>query len=340
MKLRATLRVISVTLFLSAFLPGLLWAAPEKEKIVKDKAQVLFEEGLEFTKQQRFKEANEKLKQAVLLSLDTHKYHQALYLNHTATRRADQAIQFYQDLIRQHPKNGTLHYWLGRLYLDQRSLEGAVQEFKQAGALAPGDKHAFISLGLTYLRLGKHQEALEAYLQANKLDPGIAAVHVGLGDIYFKRNDQARAQTEYEEALRLDPSFVEPRYNLGVIYEKKGDPSKAEEQWKKVIEENPNAAGARERLARLYFTAGRYMDAAEEYSTLSQMKPSSPEVFFSLGETHMKLVETLKDPDERNRFKEMAADAFQWTLQLDPKNAKARKYLARLNAADAPSPKK
>ena len=349
MKSCRALRVLSITVFLLTFLPALLWAASAQEKLVKDKAQTFFDEGMAFSKQQRYKEAIEKLTQAVTLSLDTHKYHQALHLNYVATRTGAQAIQFYKDLIRGHPENGTLHYWLGRLYLDKRSLEEAVQEFKQASLLAPEDKHAFISLGLTYLRMERHQEGLDAYLRANKLDPRVAAVHVGLGDIYFKKNDYGKAQKEYEEALGLDASFGEARYNLGLIYEKKGETSKAKEQWQTLIEEDPNESRARERLARLYFKDERYLDAAREYSTLSQMRPNSPETFFALGETQMKLMETLKDPNDRNHFRVAAAEAFQWTLELDPnslgngaatRNAQARKHLARLNAKKSPSQKK
>jgi Tfp pilus assembly protein PilF len=292
------------------------------------------------SKEQRYKEASEKFTQAVMLSLDTHRYHQALHLNYVATRRGDQGIQFYKNLIREHPKNGVLHYWLGRFYLDQRLPEEAAREFKEASLLAPQDKRPFISLGLTYLQMGKEQEGMEAYLRANKLDPRVAAVHVGLGHLYFKRNDHAKAQKEYEEALEIDPSFGEARNNLGLIYEKKGELSKAEEQWKKVIEEDPNAMETRERLARLYFNAKRYRNAAEEYSTLSQMRPNSPEIFFALGESQMRLVETLTDPDERDHFKGLAADAFRWTLELNPKHPQAGKYLARLNSEKSPSRKK
>ncbi len=320
-------------------LPAVSRGASAEEKI-KDQAQLLFDEGMDLNKQRRYDEAIEKLTQAVTLSLDTHKYHQALHLTYIATRRGPHAIQFYKELIRRHPKNGTIHYWLGRLYLEKKSLEEAAQEFKEASLLAPKDEHPFISLGHAYSRLGRDKEALEAYLQANKLVPKIAVVHVGLGNIYFKRKEHGKAQKAYEEALALDASFTEARYNLGLIYEKKGEISKAVKQWQTLIEEDPNESAARERLARLYFRAERYLDAVREYSTLTQVKQNSPEIFFALGESQVMLASTLNDPDDRDALKRMAAESFQRTLELDPKNAEVRKYLARLNTPKSPTQEK
>jgi hypothetical protein len=70
------------------------------------------------------------------------------------------------------------------------------------------------------------------------------------------------------------------------------------------------------------------------------MRPNSPEIFLALGESQMKLAATLKDPDHRDHLQKAASDAFQWTLELDPKNAQARKHLARLNPKESPAPKK
>lgn len=333
-KLNAALGIPVFALIFFLFSPFSLASSPS------DAAQSYFEEASELNKQRRHDEAIEKLIQAVTLSVETHKYHQALHLTYIATRRGPQGIQLYKDLIRKNPNSGTLRYWLGRFYLERQSLEDAAREFREATRLSPRDEHGFISLGHVYLRLGKDQEALDAYLQSNKLSPRVAVVHVGIGNIYFKREDFSRAQKEYEEALELDPSFREARYNLGVIYEKKGQFSMAVKQWQTLVEEDPNESKARERLARLYFLAGEYLDAVREYATLSQVRQSSPEVFLALGEAQIMLASTLADPDDRRQLTAGAMEAFQRTLELDPKNAPARKYLDRLKTRKPSSGKK
>ncbi|MDC4227265.1 MAG: tetratricopeptide repeat protein [Candidatus Manganitrophus sp.] len=233
-----------------------------------------------------------------------------------------------------HPDSATVRYWLGRFYLEDRALEEASKEFKEATRLAPQDEHAFVSLGHVYLRMEKEKEALDAYLQANKLSPKIAVVHAGLGNIYYRRQNFDKAQKEYESALAIDPSLTEARYNLGLIYEKKGEISKAVKQWQSMVEADPNESRAREKLARVYFLGGEYLDAAKEYATLSQVKQSSPDIFLALGESQVLLAANLSDPKERQQLIAMAIQAFQRTIELDPKNAQARKYLDRLNSGN------
>lgn len=312
--------------FLLFFSPQLLFASPA------DQAKSSFEEGIELNKQRHYDEALEKFTQAVLLSLDTHIYHQALYRTSIALRRGPQEIKFYNDLAAKHPTNGVVHYWLGRFYLESQALEEAAKQFKEATRLAPQDEHGFVSLGHINARLGKEKEALEAYTRANKISPRIASVHAGMGNIYYHRKDFDKALKEYKEALAIDSSLTETRYNVGLIYEKKGEIAKAVKQWQTLIEEDPNESKAREKLARVYFLSERYLDAVREYATLSQVRQSSPEIFFSLGESQILLAASLSDQKERQQLMAMAREAFQRTLELDPKNLQARKYLDRLKS--------
>lgn len=325
------LRLIYITVVLLFLL-----AVVSRAVFSENTARSYFEEGIDLNKQRRYDEALEKFTRAVALDLESHIYHQSLFMTYIATRRGPQAIQFYKDLIKEHPKSAASHYWLGRLYLESQLLNDSVPEFREATRLAPPDEHPLISLGHVYLRLGKNEEALKTYLEANNLSPHVAVVHAGLGSIYFDRKDYVKAEKEYDEALKIDPSLTEARYNLSLIYEKKGDFPKAVKQWQMLLDEDPNESRARERLARIYFRGGQYGDAVREYSMLSQVKQNSPEVFLALGESQVMLASTLTDPAERNQLKNSAVQAFQRTLELDPSNVQARRYLNRLNSKNLP----
>jgi len=311
---------------------GVSYAATSEEQ-----AKAYFEEGTELNKQQHYDEAIDKLTKAVQLSLETHKYHQALFLTYLATRQGLKAIDVYKEMAREHPDSPAVHYWLGRLYLQSQSLDDAAREFREATRLAPKDEHAWISLGHVAYRQGKDEEAMAAYQEANKLSPKVAVVHAGLGNLYLKKNDYPKAQKEFQEALRLDPSLSEARYNLSLIYEKHGELSKAMEEWKKLLDDDPNESGARERLARAYYQRKQYADAVREYSMLSQVRQDSPEVFMALGESQVMLAASLEDPADKKQLKDLAVQSFQRTLELDPKNVQARKYLDRLSAKAQPS---
>ncbi|MBI3811996.1 MAG: tetratricopeptide repeat protein [Nitrospirae bacterium] len=331
MNLKRLLRgicVLTLLLFLSPIAP----AATSEEA-----AKSYFDEGMDLNKLRRYDDALGKFTQAVQSDLESHKYHQALFLTYIALRRGLQAVQFYKELLKEHPKSAVTHYWLGRFYLESQSMENAALEFREAARLAPKDEHAVISLGHVYLRMGKDPEALKAYLQANRLVPHVAAVHAGLGTIYYHRKDDLKAGKEYEEALKSDPSLTEARYNLSLIYERKGELSKAMKEWQTLLDQDPNESQARERLARAYYRTEQYDEAVREYSTLSQVRQSSPEVFFALGEAQIMLAASLADSDDKNQLRNLAIQAFQRTLELDPANAQARKYLDRLKSKEPTS---
>jgi cytochrome c-type biogenesis protein CcmH/NrfG len=82
----------------------------------------------------------------------------------------------------------------------------------------------------------------------------------------------------------------------------------------------------------------RYEDAAREYSMILKVRPGSPEIYMAFGESLILLASSTEDPDKLAQIKNSAIDAFQHTLDFDPGNAKARKYLETLTATGA-SPK-
>ncbi len=329
------LKSIGILTFFLFLLPVVSPAA-----ISENTAKDFFDEGMELNKLQRYDDALGKFTQAVRSDLESHKYHQAVFLTYTALRRGLQAVQFYKDLLKEHPKSAVTHYWLGRYYLESRSLENAVHEFREAARLAPKEEHAVISLGHVYLRMGRDEEALKAYLEADKLAPRVAAVHAGLGTLYYKRKDFPKAQKQFEEALKIEPSLTEARFNLSLIYEKNGELSKAMQEWQTLLDQDPNESQARERLAQAFYRTELYEEAVREYSTLSQVRQSSPEVYFALGESQIMLAASLTDSDDKAHFKDLAVQAFQRTLELDPGHAQARKYLTLLKSKDQSSHEK
>jgi tetratricopeptide (TPR) repeat protein len=327
---RAKVRFAIVFLLLFLVAVRVVAAGPEEE------AMSHFDKGMEFNKERRFNEARGELVQAMELSLETYKYHQALVLNYLEMRQGLKAIAFYRDLSRAHPDSSMVHYWLGRLYLVSGNLNDSATEFKESSRLAPKDEHPLISLGHVYYRLGKDREALDAYLEANRLSPKVASVHEGLGNIYFNRKEYAKAMPEYEEALRLDESLSEARFRLSIAYEKEGEIAKAVKEWRTLLDDDPNESRARERLARAYFLGEQYKDAVEQYTLLSEVRQSSPEVFLALGESEIMLATQIDDPDRRASLLKGAKEAFQRTIELDPKNAQAKKYLEDLKSKAPP----
>ena len=319
---------LPIVLALSFFSGVSLASSPNEE------AEFLFKKGMENIKTSNYEEAQRVLTEAVLLSLETHKYHQALFFHYLKTRRGPLGIKFYEDLIIKYPNSSIVHYWLGRFYLQRRTLDQAAREFKEATRLAPEDDHGFIALGHATLELGNVEDAYNAYRRANELAPKVAVVHEGLGNIYYRKKDYSKAKMEYDLAIKLDASLNEARYNLGLIHEKNGDIGKAIGQWKAILESDPNEAQARERLARIYFLGEQYSDAAREYSMITKVRPFSTDIFLALGESLIMAATVTEDPAEMSQMKESAIQAFREALELDPENPTALEYIEKLSTQE------
>ena len=317
--------ILCVVLFLFCFFP--VTAAPGPED-----PETYFNEGMQFNKERRFDEAIKKITRAVELSLESNKYHQALFLTYTQNRQGLLAIKVYKELAERYPKSAAVRYWLGRLYLESGKLPEAAEKFTEASSLAPKDEHPLISLGHAYYRMGQDREALAAYMKANRLIPHLAVVITGMGNIYYKQKDYPRARKEYEEALKLDSSFEEARYNLSLIYEKQGEIDRAIKEWNFLLDADPNESKIRERLAWVFYQRGQYRDAVREYSMLSQINQNSPEIYFILGKSEVLLGAQTNDSDEQRQLKKSAIEAFQHAVNFDPSNKEARDYLNRLNS--------
>jgi cytochrome c-type biogenesis protein CcmH/NrfG len=324
---------IFVTALFLVFSPSL-----SEPSFSSEMAETHFKQGMEYNKRGQYIKSREELIKAVHLSIETNKFHQALVFNFIQTRSGPKGIAFYKDMVNKHPNTPTVHYWLGRLYLQRNSFQEAAPEFKKATQLAPQDDHAFIALGHTYWKMGNVDGAFKAYDQANQLTPNVAIVNEGLGNVYFKRKEYPQARTVYEQALQLDPSLNESRFYLGIIYEKQAQFEKAIAQWNAILESDPNVSEAREKLARLYFMGEQYEDAAREYSMILKVRPGSPEIYMAFGESLVLLADSTEDTTKIAQLRNSAIDAFQHTLDFDPGNAKARKYLEALKVKGA-SPK-
>jgi len=322
----------SIIVLAAVVAPFAMVASLTAAATMEETAKQYFDQGAELNKQQHYDEAIAKLTLAVRMSIDTHKYHQALFLTYLATRRGLQGIEAYKGLVHDFPKNAAPHYWLGRFYLESRSLDDAAREFQAATTLAPADEHGWISLGHVYYRQGKDDAALRAYREADHLSPKVAVVHAGLGNLYMKKHEDAQARTEMMTALQLDPSLTETRYNLARIYERAGDTDKAMEQWQQILEDDPNESDARKRLADAYLAQKKYADAVEEFDTLSRINQESPDVFLSLGEAQILLASTVDDTTHRREVLEAATHSLQRVIELDPDNDAAQKYLKQIQS--------
>ena len=146
----------------------------------------------------------------------------------TAARYVDAPEPFYRNAQALAPGDRRWPYYLGHLYTTRGAYEEATAAFEQALALQPDDVPTLISLGEVHLEQGRPAASEPLFAQALALQPDSVWARVGLGRAAVTRQDYLQAVEHLEEALAVDPGAADIHYPLAMAYRGLGDLERAE----------------------------------------------------------------------------------------------------------------
>ena len=136
---------------------------------------------------------------------------------------------------------------------------------------APDNLDGWLLLGRTYVTLGRHSEAVDAYRQAAALAPGDSSVHSRLGESMVMAAEgfvTPAARAIFEGALGVDGHDPAARYYLALANAQSGRLLEAFEGWRALARDAPADApwldDVRGRLAGLAGELGLDIDEAME----------------------------------------------------------------------------
>jgi Tfp pilus assembly protein PilF len=165
------------------------------------------------------------------------------------------------------------HRNLGKAYYENPMTQmKAVEEFKQALALAPTSTRERVNYGLALLRAGRTQEAIAELVKAQKEDVSIPHTWFNLGMAYKKEFDHQHAIEQLQGMINLVPNEPVTHYNLGIEYKLTGKPDLALSQFLLASQLNPNFAAPHFQLYNAFREAGRIDDAARELELFNEIK--------------------------------------------------------------------
>ena len=129
-----------------------------------------------------------------------------------------------------------------------------------------------------------------------------------------------KAETLLRQAARLDPQNGEAYYYLGKLYTSKKDFPKAIKAYEKAIDLDPRSPDAFFNLGFIYYSTKRYSRAEKMFHKVVELRPFYlDEAYFNLAVVQNLQGKTMESIGNLKR-----------TLELNPNNGRARKYLRRL----------
>jgi tetratricopeptide (TPR) repeat protein len=132
--------------------------------------------------------------------------------------RFPEAVEHFQELIREDPKNVDAHYSLGLVYseLGRKTVDRLLQ-FKDSG---------FISLlrAEFYSELPEWSELAEtSFHQAIARLPGVPSLHSRFGEFLVKKGRLGEATVAFQKELQTDPNSCEAHFGLATVALQSGD---------------------------------------------------------------------------------------------------------------------
>ena len=187
--------------------------------------------------------------------------------------------------------------------------EEAIEAYKKAIHLAPGQIFAWNNLGNLCLMIGRNDEALVTFLKAIECNPQDPIAWNGLGNVYQKIGYVDDAITAYRNSIQFMPSFAYPWNGLGDTYAGVGRVEDAIKAYQRAAQLNNLYITPWLRLGNLFTKQERYRDALKAFHHAASLDRRNSATWNEIGQVYSKLKE----------FNE-AEDAFSKAIDIDRGN--------------------
>jgi tetratricopeptide (TPR) repeat protein len=111
--------------------------------------------------------------------------------------------------VAERPEDPKYRIELGKVLARQQRNEEAIEVYREAARLAPGDYHVYHVLGLLHRRTGDLDAAAGAFRAALRVAPRFVPSAVELGQVLLEAGRPAEAAKAFRYALRLRPGDAE-----------------------------------------------------------------------------------------------------------------------------------
>jgi tetratricopeptide (TPR) repeat protein len=222
---------------------------------------------------------------------------------HLVNKEFKEAIQAFDRLIKENPKNGNYYYLRGiaHCYADQH--DKAISDFSMIIDHVKNPSAIVFELrGDSYYAIKNYKSAINDYNIAIKIDPKIGGVKQKMANSYSllgleywkfylesKNNENIRkAIFCYNKAIEIEPTSS--RYDSrGSCYNEQGDYNLALRDFDNALNLNPNNATAFCGKAIVYETKGEPREAIYNYKKAIKLSPEEAYYYFFVGHLYLKL---------------------------------------------------
>jgi Flp pilus assembly protein TadD/peroxiredoxin len=185
-----------------------------------------------------------------------------------------------------HYLRGALHhnyFTYGVAYLQYEFQDEALQAFEESIRNGESTGAVYYNVGLIYLNKGSADQARGNLEKAVELDPANADAWNNLGVVYGQLGDLTRAQSDFQKAIDLEPGHLLAIQNMVKLYRYQDRANDAQALLENAIAHDPNQAELHNGLAMLFVDGKNLGRATAEFEKAVRLAPGNVEMLNGLG---------------------------------------------------------
>ncbi len=171
----------------------------------------------------------------------------------------------------------------------QSNYQLAVNEFKTAIDLEPGNPEGYRWLARAYTLAGKKDDAEAVFKQALENNPGKAWPPADLGQFYLDQERIEEAITQFQQAIETEPDYARAYSGLAQAYQNSGqniEPDALIQLYQDMVANNPDQAWPYRELGNAYLAGGNVDLAVEAFKQAVAVEPDNPELQIQVGDIY------------------------------------------------------
>jgi tetratricopeptide (TPR) repeat protein/mono/diheme cytochrome c family protein len=194
--------------------------------------------------------------------------------------KVQEALEVYRKALAIKPGDPTAENNVGAAILstgpmNSESLAEATQHFRASLKGRPDYVDALHNLGKALLAQGNAEEAASQFTHVLYVDPDDVDAHAYLGSANVMQGKLPEAAKEFQAALRLDPGRESAYYGLGYVEARLGDLDGAVAHLERAVAIRPEDASAHTELGIVYGARGNLDRAIEHLDRAVRLDPGN-----------------------------------------------------------------
>ncbi len=190
------------------------------------------------------------------------------------------AIEQYQKITAGDPKDIESWLWLGRLDKIAQNSTDALNAYKKALDLDPGNEDAMTGLAQVYTDLGDTKAAADLLRKVADKNPNPRSL-MNLAGVYEQLKDYSLAAEMLRRAVEQQPGNTELKHALAqdLLYSDQIDD--ALKLYKELVEEDPKDEQSLLRISKIYQQKREFAKAREAAEKAKELDPTNIEILYN-----------------------------------------------------------